>query len=75
MVKTLSQLINRLFHIAGELNDCGKRRSALLSSRSSFSSMYSNIIIYSVLLQISSGHIQSAFDFAVLFIFFSCVSS
>ena len=40
-----------------------------------FSSMYSNIIIYSVLLQISSGHIQFAFGFAVLLIFFSCVSS
>ena len=29
-----------------------------------FSSMYSKIIIYSVLLQISSGHIQFAFGFA-----------
>ena len=35
-----------------------------------FSSMYSKIIIYSVLLQISSGHIQFAFGIAVLFIFF-----
>ena len=40
-----------------------------------FSSMYSKIIIYSVLLQISSCHIQFAFGFTVLFIFFNRVSS
>ena len=36
-VKTLSQLINRLFHIAGGLNESGsrRRRSALISFRSS----------------------------------------
>ena len=38
-----------------------------------FSSMYSKIIIYSVLLQISYGHIQFAFGFAVLYSLAACL--